>query len=526
MKTIQLMLFMLCATISVTAQQQLNKISQSIKVDKDVTIDLNTSYVQIEIDTWNKDLVEVEAYIESDKLSKEELKKALENWNISVEGSGKNVSISSKGSRNVWGNFNMEGFEFEFDNNFEFDALRELEFELAELPEMPELPEIPELPEMPEMELPKLPKLPKLPELPKGIHSVHFDTEAYKKDGEKYLEKWSKEYEEKYGKEYKDKMKAWAKEFSKVDFDNYEKEMQKWGEEYGKQFGEDYEVKLKEWSKKFDKQWGKEYAKRMEEWEAKHGKQMEERAKQMEERSAEIAKRFEERQKAHAERQAHLAERLEERMERNEKRRVELSRTLEARSGKVKKTIKIKMPKDAKLNLNVRHGELKFTSVIKNLRADISHSTLVANHIDGSETSINVSYSPVLIDTWSQGELKLNYVDKAHVKQVNRIVLNSNSSNISLDNLNGNAIIDGSFGDLTISKINDSFNNINLVLENSDALISLPKTAFNLQYKGDRTRFTHPEKQDAKNTSSFSTNSPNSNKTIVVNAKFSHVIMQ
>ena len=118
MKTIQLMLFMLCATISVTAQQQLNKISQSIKVDKDVTIDLNTSYVQIEIDTWNKDLVEVEAYIESDKLSKEELKKALENWNISVEGSGKNVSISSKGSRNVWGNFNMEGFEFEFDNNF------------------------------------------------------------------------------------------------------------------------------------------------------------------------------------------------------------------------------------------------------------------------------------------------------------------------------------------------------------------------------------------------------------------------
>jgi len=176
--------------------------------------------------------------------------------------------------------------------------------------------------------------------------------------------------------------------------------------------------------------------------------------------------------------------------------------------------------------MNVRHGELKFSNVIYNLKADISHSTLVANHIDGSETSINVSYSPVLITTWSLGELKLNYVDKAQLKNVNRLVLNSNSSNISIDNLSGNAIVDGSFGDLAIHNITDTFNNLNLILENSDALIKLPKTDFNLQYKGNRSRLSHPKKPANQSVSNFSSGNLSSNKTIVVNAKFSNVVMQ
>ena len=114
--------------------------------------------------------------------------------------------------------------------------------------------------------------------------------------------------------------------------------------------------------------------------------------------------------------------------------------------------------------MNVRHGELKFASVITNLRGNISHSALTANSIDGSQTSINVSYSPVLITNWNLGELKLNYVDKALIENVNRMVLNSNSSNININNLKGNAVIDGSFGELNINKILDTFNNLNIIL--------------------------------------------------------------
>ncbi|MFC4721152.1 hypothetical protein ACFO5O_02380 [Geojedonia litorea] len=514
MKHIKLIMTLLlcCGTFSMSAQQKMTKLSKSVDVTKDVNINLNTSYVQIEVDTWNKNTLEIEAYIGSDKLSKEELKKALDAWNVKVEGSGNNVTISAQGNRGSWG-------DHDFDFNFNFDALRDLEIHLADLPEMPVLPEMPEMPVLPEMKMPKMPKMPALPKLPEGIHNVNFDTEAYKKDGEAYLERWSAEYEAKYGKAYKDKMKAWAKEFSKVDWKSYEKEMEAWGEEFGKNFGKEYEAKMEAWGEKFGEQWGKEFEEKMKVWEEKHGKEMEKRAEAIEKRSKEFEKRMEQRDKE-------LAKRMEERQKRLENRQSELEQSIENRNSKVIRTIKIKMPKDAKLKMNVRHGELKFSSIINNLKADISHSTLVANHIGGSETSINVSYSPVLISTWDLGELKLNFVDKAQIKTVNRLVLNSNSSNIGIDTLTGNAVIDGSFGDLSVNHIANSFSNLNIVLENSDALIHLPATDYNLQYKGSRSRLSHPKKKSSESVSTFSTGNLSSPKTIVVNAKFSQVVMQ
>jgi hypothetical protein len=287
---------------------------------------------------------------------------------------------------------------------------------------------------------------------------------------------------------------------------------------------------MEAWGKEFDEKWGKEYQKKMEKWQEEHGKEMEERAKVMEKRAQELQQRMEGREKERAERmearEQELAERMKEREERVENRREELERSIENRTSKVKKTIKIKMPKDAKLKMNVRHGELKFSSVINNLKGDISYATLVADHIGGSKTSINVSYSPVLINTWDLGELKLNFVDKAQIKTVNRLVLSSNSSNIGIDNITGNAVIDGSFGDLSIGKIADTFSNLNIILENSDALINLPKTDYNFQYKGSRSRLTHPKKKPTESVTTFSTGNLSSPKTIVLNAKFSHVVMQ
>lgn len=499
-------LVLLCGMISLSAQQKLNKLSKTINVSKDVTIDLNTSYVQIEVETWNKNTIEVEAYVESDKLSKEELKKALDGWNVTVDGSGNMVTIASNGNRGSWDNNN-------FDFNFDFDALKDLEFQLADLPEMPPIPELPEMPEMPEMHFPEMPEMPELPELPEGMTDVNFDYEAYKKEGETYLDKWSKDYHAKYGKDYKDKMRAWAKKFGAVDFEAYEQEMEAWGEAFGKKFGKDYEAKMEAWSSKFDEQWSKEYEARMEAW----GKEFDEKW------GKEYEQKMERWQIEHGN---EIEQRMKEREERVENRNEELERSIENRNSKVKKTIKIKMPKDAKLKMNVRHGELKFSSVINNLKGDVSYATLVADHIGGSKTSINVSYSPVLINSWDLGELKLNFVDKAQIKSVNRLVLSSNSSNIGIDTITGNAVIDGSFGDLSIGKIADTFSNLNIILENSDALINLPKIDYNLQYKGSKSRLSHPKKDPKQSVSTFSAGNLSSPKTIVVNAKFSHVVMQ
>jgi len=519
-KFITLAVVFLCA-FNINAQQRLEKFSKSVKANKDVTLNLNTSYANIEIDTWDKNEVQVEAFIESKELTKEELQKFLENWEVEFEGSGSDITIETHG-----------GSESNWDFNFNFDgealeALEDLQFVIADMPEIPEMPEmpeinieIPEIPEMPEMEfeMPEMPEMPELPELPEGVHNVNFDFEAYKKDGEKYLEKWSKNYEKKYGKEYKDKMKAWAKEFSKTDFDQYSKDMEAWGEKFGKTFGKDYEAKMEVWSKNFEKNFGPEWEAKMEDW----GKEIEKKfdgkwTKDMEEWGEKFGEKF---GKEWEEKMEKQGRRLEERME-----GIDLHFGGDSKNNKVIKTIKIRMPKDTKLKVNVRHGELKFTAV-NNLKAELSHSTLLAEHINGSNTSINAAYTPVFVTNWNAGELKLNYVDNAVLKNAKGLILSSNSSNVNIGNLSGNSMMDGSFGDLTIKNILNSFNNLNIVLENSDALIKLPKTKFNLQYQGKRSQVEHPTKSFEGSTFTFSTGDMSSNKAIIINAKYSNIVMQ
>jgi hypothetical protein len=209
-----------------------------------------------------------------------------------------------------------------------------------------------------------------------------------------------------------------------------------------------------------------------------------------------------------------------------DERRFEIDKMINYNSSKVKKTIKIKMPKGTKLKVNVRYGELKFASNIDNLKANLSHTKLIANSINGSKTSINASYSPIFVNTWTLGTLNLNYVKNAEIDNANKLMLTSNSSNITIKNLNNSAIINGSIGDLKVLKINDAFTNLNITLENSDALIILPKVQYNLQYKGNKSRFTHPKKSNKESMSSFSSGDLSSPKTIVINAKYSNVTMQ
>jgi hypothetical protein len=501
-----------CFAICVSAQERLTKLSQKIDVSKDVNIDLNTSYVEIEIDTWNKNTLEIEAYIEGEKLSKEELQEALKAWNLKVEGSGNYVKISSEGSHHSWSNLNDLQLNLE---NLHLD-LEDLHINLSEMPEIPEMPELPVLPEIPRINRKHMPEIPELPELPKGVTNVSFDTEAYKKDGDVYLNKWSKEF----GEKYEEQMKAWGREMAKVDFSGYEKAMEEWGKRFDKEYGKKMEAWGKEYELRFDDKW----AEKMEAWGEKYGKEMEKRARAMEQRKDAREKSREARLEAMEKRHQERAKAMEKRQEALMSRTNNNNSSLFLGGDHVKKVIKIKMPKNAKLNLNVRHGELKMSSVIHNMKADISHSILVANHIDGNETSINVAYSPIDITTWSLGELNIKYVEDAHIQTAETIVLNSISSDIVLSNLLYTAIIDGSFGDLTIANIADSFSNLNIILENSDALITLPKSAYSVFFKGNRSKLNH-EMTSQKTIENYP-NGKTSLKSIVLNAKFSDVVLK
>lgn len=141
-------------------------------------------------------------------------------------------------------------------------------------------------------------------------------------------------------------------------------------------------------------------------------------------------------------------------------------------------------------------------------------------------TSINASYSPIHITNWNLGELNLNYVKDAELVNVKNLILNARSSNIDIENLLSTAIIDGNIGDINILNIDDKFSNLNVILQNSNVVISLPKIDCSVQYKGTRSRFSHPKKTSTENISNFSAGNATSGKSIVVNAQYSNVTMQ
>lgn len=455
-KLFTLFLFSMCI---LNAQTKLEKTNQTIKVAKDVTIDLNTSHCIIELDTWNKDTVEIEAYIEGEKVSKEELQEALKNWKITIDASTNKVSIKSVNNRNQWLS------EYHDNNNIGIIDVNEFRHEIATIPEI----------HMEHLEMPEMPELPELPELPEGLNNIHFDYDAYKKNGEKYLAKWSEKFDKKFGKEFEQKMEAWGKKFEK-----------KWGKEY--------EEKMKEWSEKF------------------------------EEKNEHLQERIEERAEL-------LEERLEKREEllerRNEEREVLILKRNAKRSHlfdnnvNIKKTIKIRIPKKAKVKLNVRHGELNLAANISNLKANIAYTKLVANSINGNNTFINASYSPLSIQNWGQGKLNLNYVDNAVISNVESLIVTSNFSNIEIKNLLNNAMIDSSYGDLRILATDVSLTNLNVILQNGNATIALPNTDHNLLYQGKHSRLKHPKNDSKENITIFTDGNTNSSKRIVINAKYS-----
>ncbi|MBV1923944.1 MAG: hypothetical protein KUG68_07960 [Flavobacteriaceae bacterium] len=103
---------------------------ESFKVGDDIVISVNTSHTDVVFETWNKDKVEVEAYIEGEDLSKEEKRKIFENWNLDVLGNSKKVVITSnKGS--LWSGVesmpSLEGLEGLEDLEINLEGLEGLE---------------------------------------------------------------------------------------------------------------------------------------------------------------------------------------------------------------------------------------------------------------------------------------------------------------------------------------------------------------------------------------------------------------
>jgi len=550
----QMLLLSLALMLGSVLSAQVEKV-ESFRVDKDVLIDVNTSYTNVVFETWNKDRVEVIARVEGDGISKEELQEVLEGWDYEVLGNSEKIVVTSNAANEWFGLSSLEGLK----------GLKALEG-LKGLEGLKELEGLKDLKSMQfdfsdmdfdfDFEVPDYEAMPRWPfsntspniRKQKGYMNYHFsnngnqtfDLGEYEEGKKAYVEKLNKRYgtnvKVKDVDRWLEEVKDWQKGF--------DQSMEEWGEKFGKQFeerfGADFEIKMERWGEQFGQEmeaWGEEFGEKfgkdMEKWGEEFGEQFgkdmeawgEEFGEDMEKWAEEFAKQFEEEGANYSK---------EVRTDPNGNKIIILrgDKTGNLKEVSAKKTLIIKMPRNTRTNVNVRYGELKMADA-HNLRATLNYSPFVADRIDGGQTFINAAYGPVTVNNWDQGRLHLKFIDKCVINQAGTIELQSSSSNVRVNKLLTAAAMAGSFGDIQINGVADNFDSIRLDLDNSDAFILLPDSAFNFDFNGLRSTVLYPgsmtldqAKRDGRVLLTGYKDRKNNSRTFVIRAKYSNVKMQ
>lgn len=462
-------MFLCLISAGVYGQKQTKTLNETFNTTIETVLDISTTHTDIEFETWDKNQIAIEATVEFDGATDEEMDKYFDRDVFEILGNSKKVTIKT-GAENTWlSNHNVGGMDLVNDFDIQVHAFPEMEsFHI-------DLSDIAELPPMPNSKVYK------------------FDYKAYEKDGDKYMKKWQKNFE--------------------------------------KGFDKKYEKKLEEWSKKMEDR----------------SKELEEKMKKREKARVEQAeKRVEVRAKIIEERAEAIEKRVEVRVNRNKNNNIFIttddddaepnifyfSSDGENKNYKVKKTIKVKMPKGMKMKMNVRHGEVKLAANTKNLNAIISHSSLWAAIIDGDQTEIKASYSPVSVEKWNFGQLQVDYSEEVDLKEVGNLRLTSTSSDVTIDRLVNSVYIKNNFGPLKINSVSKNFSEIDISLQNAELDCKIPSTPFTIYVNGTDSELTYPSGVTLNRTQNHNTIvhkgyhiNKDGNKSIIINSKYSEVTL-
>ena len=451
------------------AQEERKTFQERFIVAEDAVVNINTSYADIEFETWDKDEVAITATITLEGATKEEAENYFKNSPIEILGNSKEIKISSKSKNNDFFT------SFDSENIFNHGGMRIAVPEIASF--VVSVPQIAPFPEMPPLPL---------------TEAYTFDYEEYQKDGDKYMKKWQKNFE--------------------------------------KSFDKKHQKRLEEWAERMEEQ-AEEMEIRMEEHNAK-------RAELMEERHEALQQRLEERE----EKRAHLQSDKDEHRafihtSRNSSGEAPnifyYSSEGEQKNFKIKKTIKISLPKSTRIKMDVRHGEVRLAENTKNLNAKLSHSSLWAVTIDGEETSVSASYSPVTVQKWNYGQLSTSYSEDISLSEVVQLQLQATSSEVTIDKLFKNAFVKNDFGAVHILEMGNDFEELDISVRNGELTVTMPKVATNVYVKGNSSTLKLPTGLQIVETKNGTTTihkgyhlKNNSNRSIVITSDYSEVVLQ
>ncbi len=487
-------ILLLCVIGTVVYGQKETKTYKEVfNTTPETVLDINTSNTDIAFETWSQDQIEIVATVTLEGATKEEAAAYFEREAFDIQGNSKKVRVSTKNANTFFFDNQVSMFDdFHFEHEPLFPSRLDMDSLFLALPSIDSQNVFFDLSMMEEM--------PPLPPMPKQ----NFDYQKFKDEGETYLKEWQ--------------------------------------EEFSKGFNKEYEKKLEEWSKRM----------------AKRGEAMEKRQKLREEQREERLKKLEKRRAEQNERRLEAREKMAEARERAQDQRREAharnnSRSFWISNGdhdneanifyfrngethknyKVKKTLKVKMPKGLKIDMDVRHGEVTLAENTKNINANLSYSNLRAYTIDGKETTIVASYSPVAVQKWNYGQLQADYSDQVDLEVVKNLRLIATSSDVTIDRMEDKLYVKSKYGPLKINSIGKNFSEVDVSLQNSELACKTPNTPFAIYVNTTASKFACPAELHLVRTKNHNTIvqkgyhiAKNKGGSIVINSKYSDVIFE
>ena len=438
------LLFLL--SVSVQAQKFDKTVKEKFKVNSDVNLVINTVHTDVDIETWNRNEVSVVAVMEVEGVTEKEANKILKEWKFEALGNKKTVKISSSSNN----------FKFKYDYNFDFDFdFPDVEVHEIDVPDLSGLEGLSVLAELPEM--PELPELFEMPEI--EIDGIDFDYEAYKNDST-------------YLNSYKERIATQVEKFKNSDWkvkldsvrnsDEYKLKMEKF-----KKATKKMALEMKELRN------SKEFKHTLEESKKMAEKVKKEMLANKSEYKEQIKLAKEESKKVMAE-----LKRLKEEGKLENGKNVFIRYSDDKNSKvKIKKYLKIKVPKNATFDLNVRHGKLNIPASNSKMSANISYGNFIGGVIDG-ENNLKFSNSPVVINTINSGNVTLKNVPNATFGTFNNSNLFANSSDVIIETVGNNVALSQKFGNLEVLNIVPTFNNFNVVLDYTKGTFKLSDSSF------------------------------------------------
>ncbi|WP_275316038.1 hypothetical protein [Tenacibaculum bernardetii] len=462
-KQFKISTFLLLATSVVFAQKYDKKFSENFKTNKDVIVNINASNAGVNVTTWNKNEVSVEAVIEIEGLDKAEAEKYFKNWQFEALGNKSKVQINAKS--NSFHSLNTDDiifFNSSKNNNANVYHYNTNGSNVIVLPEMPELPE---MPDMSEIEIPEI----NFEEIVSDLDYMEFDFDKYAKDGENYFFQW------------KDGVNGITIK-SKKEWEKFKK-----SEKY-KKFKESIK-KSKETMRK-----SRLTMLKSRETSSKHRAIAEKSRNKARKNAIEMLQKSRLSEKEYSKEIKEALWKAQESLKNTKLDFVFLNKsgavTVNGKKVKVTKKITIKVPKNATFDLNTRHCKVKLPKT--KASGKVSYGTFNADVLSGGE--LNISYSPVTINSLNTTKLFLNNVTDAHIVSVANATLNTNSSKLIIDHVYEEVSIKNEFGELLINKIDSKMNNLMVFLNYSNSTINISDIDTTIDVSTKNGKFEFDEK--------------------------------